>query len=222
MNDNQAGGTLLVAGNAAGIITMVLHPVAGHGLLPPAQMAHLVLLDRTVHGLAIVGVAMTFLGLLALTRRLTTDNRLPLAAMVAYGFAAVAILSAACMSGFVGADLLGRMVEGDPKLETWQTLLAYTFRLNQGFSAIYTVGACVAVALWSVAALRNRRLPFALGIYGLAVGLALPAALFAGALTLDVHGFGLVVFAQAVWFVGAGFVLRHADETAAGVSLAAG
>ncbi len=221
MNDTQAGGTLLVAGNLVGIIVMVLHPVAGHGLLPPAQMAHLALLDRIVHGVAIAGVAMTFLGLLALTQRLAAGSRLPLAAMVAYGFAAVAILSAACMSGFVAADILSRMVEGDPKLESRHMLLDYTFRLNQGFSAIYTVGVCAAVVLWSLAALKNRRLPFVLGVYGIIIGLALPAALFAGALTLDVHGFGLVVLAQAVWFVGAGFALRRADETA-GVSLAVG
>ena len=124
------------------------------------------------------------------------------------------------MSGFVGADILSRMVEGDPKLESRRMLLDYTFRLNQGFSSIYTVGSCVAIVLWSAASLKNRRLPFALGIYGLVIGLTLPAALFVGVLTLDVHGFGLVVLAQAVWFVVAGFSLRRADEPA-GVSLSA-
>ena len=50
-------------------------------------------------------------------------NRLPLAALVVYGFAAVAIMIASSMGGFVGADLLSRMVAGDPKLKSQRTLL---------------------------------------------------------------------------------------------------
>ena len=203
------GGTLLVAGNAAGIITMVLHPVGGHGLLSPTEMQRLATLDRVVHGFALFGVAMVFLGVLALTRRLSagTANRLPLAALVVFGFAAVAIMSAAAMSGFVGADILSRMVEGDPKLESRRMLLDYTFRLNQAYSAIYVVGVCVAIMLWSAAMLRTRLFSRGLGVYGLVLGPLILAALFGGNLPLDVHRFGIVVFAQAVWFIVAGIWL---------------
>ena len=210
MNDNRSGGTLLVAGNVIGIFVMAVHPVGGHGLLAPHDMQMLALRDRVVHGFAIALLPMVFLGALALSQWLRGAGRLPLAALVVFGFAVVAIMAAGAMSGFVGADILGRMVEGDPKLESRRMLLDYTFRINQAFASIYAVGSCVAIAMWSAVIVRTRQLAPALGIYGLLIGLAIPAALFAGVLTLDVHGMGLVALAQAVWFVSAGWALRRA------------
>ncbi len=193
---------------------MVLHPVGGHGLLAPHEMQTLALVDRIVHGFAVAALPMVFLGALALSRWMTGAGRLPLAALVVFGFAVVAIMAAGAMSGFVGADILGKMVEGDPKLESRRMLLDYTFRINQAFSSIYAVGSCVAILLWSGAILKTRQLSPVLGFYGLVIGVAIPAALFAGVLVLDVHGMGLVALAQAVWFIGAGFSLRRSDDAA--------
>ena len=127
---------------------------------------------------------MIFLGALALTRRLEGVNRLPLAALVVYGFAAVAIMIASSMSGFVGADLLSRMVAGDPKLESQRMLLDYTFRINQAFASVFNVGSCTAILLWSVAMLQTRRLAMGLGVYGLVLGSVTTAALLFGVLSL--------------------------------------
>ncbi len=197
---------LLVLGSVAGIITMVLHPVGppGGALPSPHAMETLTRLNRVIHGLALAGLPMMFLGALALTRRLGRDGRRPLAALVVYGFALVAIMAAGCLSGFVGSDILGRMVAGDPKLESRRMLLDYTFRLNQAFSSVYTVGTCVAIFLWSMETMRTRLLSRALGIYGLVLGPVIVGALFGGFLPLDVHGFGLVVLVQSVWFIVAG------------------
>ena len=210
-NDHRTGGMLLILGSVAGIITMVLHPMAPHGgLLPsPHAMETLTRLNRVIHGLALAGLPVMFLGALALTGRLARGGRLPLAALVVYGFALAAIISAGCMSGFVGSDILSRMVEGDPKLESRRMMLDYTFRLNQAYSAVYVVGSCVAIFLWSVEMARTRRLSRGLGIYGLVLGPVIVAALFGGQLLLDVHGFGFVVFVQSVWFVVAGARMRQ-------------
>ncbi len=141
---------------------------------------------------------MIFPGALVLTRRLEGVNRLPLAALVVYEFAAVAIMIASSMSGFVGADLLSRMVAGDPKLESQRTLLDYTFRINQAFASVFTVGSCTAILPWSVAMLQTRRLAMGLGVYWLALGSVTTAALLFGVLSLDVHGSGLVGPAQSI------------------------
>ena len=124
-------------------------------------------------------------------------------------------MSAGAMSGFVGADILSRMVEGDPKLESRRMLLDYTFRINQAYSAIYVVGTCVAIMLWSVSMLRTRRLAPGLGTYGLVLGPWILAALFSGNLPLDVHRFGMVVFTQAVWFMIAGILLARSTHDGA-------
>lgn len=205
---------LLVAGSAAGIITMGLHPVApyGGGLPSPHEMTMLVLLNRFVHGLGIASLPMIFLGALVLTRRLMGNNRLPLAALVVYGLAAVAIMIAGSMSGFVGSDLLSRLAVGDPKLEMRQMFLEYTFRINQAFAAVYVVGCCFAVFLWSLAIVRTRLMPVGLGIYGLVLAPVLIGALFSGNLALNVHGFGLVMLTQSLWFIIAGTMLMRVDR----------
>ncbi len=214
MNDNRTGGALLVAGSVAGLITMVLHPVAPHeGVLSsPQALATLAMVSRAVHGLALVGVVMLFLGALALTRQLAAQSRRALAALVVFGFAAVAILIAGAMSGFVGADILSRMVEGDPKLESRRMLLDYTFRINQAFAGMYTVGTCAAIFLWSLEMVRTRRLSQPLGWYGLVVSPVIVLALFSGNLPLNVHGMGLVVLTQSIWFVSAGCLLVRAVD----------
>ena len=217
-NDNRTGGRLLVIGSLAGIITMVLHPVGPHGgaLPSPHAMETLTRLNRVIHGLALAALPVMFLGAMALTRRLTTGQgrRLPLAALVVYGFAVLAILSAGCMSGFVGSDILGRMVEGDPKLESRRMMLDYTFRLNQAYSSVYLVAACTAIFLWSLEMVKTRQFSKGLGIYGLVLGPVLVGALFGGVLPLDVHGFGLVVLVQSIWFIVTGSWLMRSGDTA--------
>ena len=213
-NDNRTGGMLLVLGSVAGIITMVLHPVGppGGALPSPHALETLTRLNRVIHGLALAALSMMFLGAMALTRRLAGTGRLPLAALVVYGFALVAIMSAGCMSGFVGSDILGRMVEGDPKLESRRMMLDYTFRLNQAYSSVYAVASCGAIFLWSLETVRTRRLSRGLGIYGLVLGPVIVGALFGGYLPLDVHGFGFVVLVQSVWFIVAGTRLMQSTE----------
>ncbi len=200
---------MLTAGCVAGLITMSLHPVAHHGaILPPPQaLARLALLDRAVHGLALAGVVTVFLGAMTLTQRLAAPNRRALAALVVFGFATVAIMIAGAMSGFVGADILSRMVEGDPKLESRWMMLDYSFRINQAFAALYTVGTCAAIFLWSLEIVRTRRLAPELGWYGLLLGPVVVLTLFTGNLPLNVHGMGLVALTQSIWFIAAGCML---------------
>ena len=215
MNDNRSGGILLVAGCVAVLITMGLHPGMSHGgrLPPPEALEHLARLDRFVHGLAIAGVGMIFLGALALTRRLAGGNRLALAALMVHGLSVVAILVAGTLDGFVAADLVNRMAAGDPKLESWWTLLDYNTGIVVAFASVYTAGTCAAIFLWSLVMVRTRRLAAGLGWYGLGLGPVIVLALFSGHLSLGRHGMGLVALAQSVWFIVAGVLLmRSADE----------
>jgi hypothetical protein len=213
MNDNRAGGWMLVIGGVAGVIVMVLHPVGFHGsgLPSPHAMQMLALDDRVVHGVALAAQPLFFLGAMALTRRLAGGNRLALAALVIYGFALVAIMIAGAMDGFVSADILSRMVEGDPKLESRWMLLDYTFRINQAFAAIYTAGSCASIFLWSLLIVKTRLLAPWLGWYGLTLAPIITLALFSGYLRPDVHGFGLVVLLQSIWLAGAGWQMASVD-----------
>ena len=73
----------------------------------------------------------------------------------------------------------------------------------------------VAIVLWSASTWRSRQLGRGLGIYGCIFGPVTLLALFSGRLNLDAHGFGIVIFGQAVWFIVAGTLLwRHVNHVA--------
>ena len=77
----------------------------------------------------------------------------------------------------------------------------YNFQLNQGFARVYAVASSLAVLLWSVASLRSRAFGRAIEIYGIILGLATASGIFSGYLTPDWHGFGMLIFGQAIWFL---------------------
>jgi hypothetical protein len=73
--------------------------------------------------------------------------------------------------------------------------------LNQAYSKVFVICSGMAIALWSVAMLRERAFPRALGIYGVVIGAVMFGAAVANAVPFTVHGFGAVVLLQAVWSV---------------------
>jgi hypothetical protein len=168
MNDDRLGAIALIAGAAGGLVTMLLHPT-GRDLFAPGHLAPAAFLAASVHALAIASMPVSFLGALALSRRVESPLRLAVAALVVYAFALAAAMMAAIVSGFVGPGLAREMI-----------------------------------VLWSASILKSRSLAPGVAIYGLLVGPAIVLAVLSGHLRLNVHGFGLVVLAQAVWFVVAG------------------
>jgi len=52
-----------------------------------------------------------------------------------------------------------------------------------------------------VSILRYRTLGRGVGIYGVVLGLVTAAAICSGLLTPDRHGFAILIFAQAIWFL---------------------
>src|ERR1700730_10713594 len=104
MKDNPLGGSALIIGAVSGIVTMSLHPVTGAHPITPDQFEKLATLMIGVHVLAIAGVPFSFLGALALARRLDSPGRLALAGLVIYGLGLVAVMIAPAISGLVGTE----------------------------------------------------------------------------------------------------------------------
>ena len=211
MNDNRLGGIALIAGITTGIVTMIFHPITRGGQMTPAEFERFAMVNISAHGLAIAGVPLLFLGALALTRRLDSPGRLAVAALVIYALGLIGVTIAPALSGLVATDILGQAMR-QPEAG-WNTFLRYNFMLNQAFSAIFVVASCAAIALWSLMILRTRALAAGLGIYGLVVAPITAVALLVGVLRLDVHGFGLVIFTQAIWFISAGALLLRVKPT---------
>lgn len=208
MRRDAVYGTSLIIGALAGLITMAFHPT-GHQLV--ADFGRTAPLNAAVHTLALVSVAISFFGALGLTRRLTSDNDIATAALVAYGFGALAAMCAAVASGLIAPNLVAGMLRGnEADRQVFQALFHYNGHVNQAFAKVFVVASCVAIVLWSIAILVNRKLARGAGFLGCFVGGLLVVELLSGHLRLDVHGFGLVMLGQGAWLALVGALLIRA------------
>jgi len=207
-------GATLIAGALVFVVVMALHPTA-HEILEADDVAHFAHLNRHVHSMALAGVPIAFLGLLGLWRRLG-GGPLATAGLVTWGFASVAVTSAAIASGFVATEaILADIRKPDHPADLSHLLLDYTSWINQGFAKVYFVAGSIAIVVWAVAILRGGRMHRAAGVGGLIAG---GGALFLGGhLRLDVHGFGILVLLQASWMVWVGVLLCRPGRLESGV-----
>jgi hypothetical protein len=212
MTDNRKSGIAFIAGSVGGIVTMAIHPTAS-GALTPAQFEHLAVASAIAHSLAMVSFLILVLGAFGLTRRLAAPDRLAFSGLVVYVFAAIAVLIATAVSGFIVPNIMRHMIRDVPTTaQQWHIVIDSIFQINQAFSRIFTVAASVAVALWSASALRNGGLGRGIAIYGCIIAPLLILAICSGHLTLNVHGMAIVVFAQAIWFIVVGIQLNGDDS----------
>lgn len=206
MTDDRKSGIALITGMAGTIITMALHPT-GHDLAS-GHAASMMQLNVAVHTLALVCVPILFLGALGLTQRLASPNRLALSGLVLFGFAEVAVMIAAAASGLITPGLFHHMSADSPAAaDAWRAAMALNGHLNQAFALIFTVASSVAIVLWSAAILKSSIFNRALGIYGCILGPLTIVGVLSGHIRLNVHGFGLVILGQAIWFITAGVLL---------------
>jgi hypothetical protein len=207
MTDNRMSGLVLITGMIGTIITMALHPT-GNDLVATGKFDAVMRLAVAVHALALICVPMIFLGCLGLHRRLAAPNRLSFAALVMYGFAAVAVMNAATLSGLVAPGVARHMLGGEAgSRDMWSVAFHLTGDLNQAFAMVFVVASSIAILLWAVAILRSNIFPKSLGVYGCVVAPLTLIAVLSGHIRLNVHGFGMVVIGQAVWFISAGVLL---------------
>lgn len=190
-----------IAGNIALLITMALHPSGAQLAGAGSRFDVMVLLNTFVHTLAIFAIPLLFLGGLALTSMAVGRRSLAISALIFYAFALCAGMCAGVMSGYIAPDMLRRMAQaGDPQSQqVWRLLFRYTGQLNQAFARVLVVGSATAIILWSCA-MPSRAMRW----YGILSNAAIALVVMVGLLPLDVHGYGLVVLLQGVWFVATG------------------
>ena len=207
MKDNRKAGIALIAGSLGGVLTMAIHPTAAASLTV-SEAAHLSVASAVAHSLAMASVLLLFLGACGLQRQIAAADRISFAAIVTYGFACVAVLVAGAVSGFIIPSIMTHMVHDIPAAAPqWRIVIDAIFQINQAFSRIFSVAACIAIILWSVSALRNGGFGRGVAIYGCVVSLLIILGIGAGHLRLDVHGMTVVGFGQVIWFVIVGIQL---------------
>jgi hypothetical protein len=216
MTDNRKAGWALIVGSTGGVVTMSIHPT-GAGTMHPDQVGHLVWVSAIAHTLALVSVLLLFLGACGLTRHLAAQDRIAFAAVVTYGFAAVAVMTAGSVSGWVIPGILRLMARDAPANEgTWRIAVAAIFQINQAMSRIYSVAAATAIVLWSACCLRQGKLSRGMAIFGCVTSPLIALLILVGHLRLNVHGMAAVMLSEVIWFVGIGVGLMWCEEAVSG------
>jgi hypothetical protein len=213
MTDNRMSGLALITGTVGTIITMALHPT-GH--VAAADIEPMIRMLIAVHALALACVPLLFLGALGLSQQLATSGRLAVSGLALYAFALVAVMNAAVADGLVTPSVLRQIVAsaGSPAaIDGWRMMSHYNFYVNQAYAQVFVAGSAMAILLWSISIWRGGELTRNLGIYGCILAPVTLLALFSGRLKLDAHGFGMVVFSQAVWFIIAGILLMRSENS---------
>jgi hypothetical protein len=199
MTDERRSAIALIAGSVGMIITMISHP---GGKIGPAEVDHVARMLILVHSLALASIPVIFLGAWGMSRRIGGADRLAWAGLVVYAIASIAVMNAAVCDGLMAPTLMRKIVAATPETrEMWQTLMNFNFQLNQAFARVYAVGSSLALVLWSVSILRYRALGRGVGVCGAVLGVATAVGICSGFLTPDRHGFGMLIFGQAIWFL---------------------
>jgi hypothetical protein len=181
------------------IITMISHP---GGKISPAEIDHVARMLIGVHSLAIASIPVIFLGAWGMSRRIGGADRLAWAGLTLYALASIAVMNAAVCDGLLAPNLIRQIVSATPETrDGWRLVMNYNFQMNQAFARVYAVASSLAVVLWAVSILRNRTLGRGVGVYGVVLGAVTVVGIFSGFLTPDRHGFGMLIFGQAIWFL---------------------
>jgi len=219
MSNDHMSGLALIVGSSGMIITMSLHPT-GH--VAADQIEPMIRMLIAVHALALACVPVMFLGAWGLSRRVAGGDHLGVTGLVVYTFALLAVMNAAVADGLVTPSLLRQMVAsaGAPQaVDGWRMMSRYNFYVNQGYAQVFVAASSVAIVLWSASIWHSKELSRGLGIYGCILGGVTLIALSSGHLNLDAHGFGIIIFGQAGWFIVAGGLILRGDSRVANAGL---
>lgn len=203
MTRDRISGAALILGALATLVVMGLHPTA-HDLFGAAGRSA-ARLNLFVHALAIASCPVLFFGAMGINRRFPSDHAWATGAIVFWGFALVGVMCAALASGLIAPKVIEWITSADEaNRQTYHALLAYNRQVNQAFAKVHVAMSSVAILLWSVAILSTRAFARFFGWLGCIVGVVVLTGLFSGRLTLDVHGFGVVILLQAAWLISIG------------------
>jgi hypothetical protein len=204
---DRASGVTLIIGSIGLIVTMMIHP-SGPELFIPGQMSHVIRIGIVAHSIAVCSIPILFLAALGFSLRIRPSGILPIAALVVFGLASVAIMNAAIFSGLVATEIAGQIVA--PNVDpSWRMAFHFNGQLNQAFALVYILGSPAAVLLWSIWMLRSSRRSRGVFIYRKVLAPLIFLATISGRIRLDVHGFGAIALSQTIWFIGVGIWLRQ-------------
>lgn len=200
----RTSGIVLACGSITMLVFMAMHPSPhahdSNGLI--SELAAGAVFNGTVHGVLMGTLAVVLLGMVGFAEQLGLRRIIVRGGLTAYAIGVVALIGAATVNGFIVPAVAARYAGDDPGvLDRIRALLVLCHEMNQACDHLGIVALSAAALLWSLELLRRGGASRAIGVLGLICGLLPPAALFAGRLPMNVHGFGGFVLLQTIWYL---------------------
>lgn len=209
----RSTGWLLVAAAVVMVAFMLHHPHVGahdpdgfaKGVMKIARV------NRIVHGVLIINVALIASGVIGLARALDARRTRVRSAVVFLVLGAFLLINTAVINGFAIADFVNHETDqaSRPLDLEQRSILEFAHSFGQAAAGVGVVLWSIGVFLFGVALLPRAGFSRAAGIVGILSG-SLPAtALIFGRLSLNVRGFTIFVVAQAAFLGLAGIGLAR-------------
>lgn len=200
----KQAGLLLIIFTVLILLTMILHP-AGGNFQHLLKYVPIVIIS---HSIAIGSLPFGAIGFWGLSRRLGTDNILSIAG---FAFAILALIAALLAATTNGLTLpLFVLYNKDISPETIDSLkpnLSYIHSVNAAFDYIYTGAFSIAIAAWSLSALKSRRFPRPLAVWGIVVAIGVIVMAIFAASPASLYGFYVFAAGLISWTIFAGMAL---------------
>ncbi len=208
MTRENKAALALVVGTIGTLVTMGLHPTGAESM-QSASHGGSNIVGKGVHVLALAVQPLLIAGMLVLTLQLRQALDMAVTAFIAFALGIVAVMIAAAASGLISMDLIADAVgQTGVQLEATMSQVHLAGAINQAFAKVYVGMMAAALILWSRAMRSSAHFPVALSWLGYTVGVLALAGILSGHLRLDVHGFGAVMIAQALWVLWTASAMR--------------
>ncbi len=198
------GGALLIAGCLMMTVTMGLHP-AGGDVQHLSKMAPLFI---TTHYLGIVALQLMIAGFLQLKKIVRAD--------AAFVFTTVG-LAAGIIAGAINGIAIPLFAHKydmptDTQLEVIRVVIKFGLILNRAFDYVMIGALCIAVALWSVAIIRQKALAVWLGYVGIILSMLIVILFHLGFVFTSVAGIRVFSAGILCWMLLLGIALTQWKE----------
>jgi hypothetical protein len=185
-------------------LTMILHPAGG-------SLPHMVKITTMIvisHSIAILSLPFGAIGFWGLSRKLGPENILTATAFAFSILALVAALLAGTTNGLILPLFVLHYKDATTEMiESLKPILTYGHAVNTAFDYIYTGAFSIAIAAWSVSALKTGKLPRRLAVWGLVVAVSGVALAIFAASPATLYGLYLFAAGLISWTIFAGMTL---------------
>ncbi len=200
----KSTGISLVSGALLIIVTMVLHPSGGN-------IQHIIKISETItiaHSLAICSLPIVLFGFYGLTMRILDRWKLSVLAFITISFGLIAVMFAALFNGLVLPYFLNQYADRlEENINVLKPITNFSFAINIPLDYIFIVACCMAILIYSIIIIIERKLPKWIGYLGIGITLFAIIGGLTGFVFTSLTGFRMFIFSIAFWILSSGSLL---------------